>query len=103
MLLRIILNLMSHSTTDQPVTLDSLHSGQLAVVSEIKGEEPQLVRLRIMGLCIGQGVHVLREGSRMIVCAGGTRIGLAGGVARAVAVRLIDESSVEDQVEMELP
>lgn len=71
------------------VTLDRLPVGQPAIVSDIEGEEPQLVRLRVMGLCIGQGVHTIRGGSRMIVCAGGTRIGITSEVARAVTVRPI--------------
>lgn len=72
------------------VTLDRLPVGQPAIVSDIVGEEPQLVRLRVMGLCIGQGVHTIRGGSRIIVCAGGTRIGMSREVARAVTVRPID-------------
>lgn len=72
------------------LTLDRLPVGRPAIVSDIDGDEPQLVRLRVMGLCIGQGVHTIRGGGRMIVCAGGTRIGMTSEVARAVTVRPIE-------------
>lgn len=74
------------------ITLDRLPVGQPAMVVDIAGDEPQLVRLRVMGLCVGQGVHTLRQGTRIIVCAGGTRIGLMDEVARAVTVRPLDEA-----------
>ena len=79
---------MNHSATETDLqTLDRLPVGRPAIVTDIAGDEPQLVRLRVMGLCIGQGVHTMRAGSRMIVCAGGTRIGLTRDVARAITVR----------------
>ena len=71
----------------QLATLDRLPVGQPAIVIDVAGGEPQLVRLRVMGLCVGRGVHTMRAGSRMIVCAGGTRIGLTRDVARAITVR----------------
>ena len=73
-------------------SLDRLPLGQPAIVADIAGDGPELVRLRIMGLCIGSGVHTLRTGSRMIVCVGGTRIGLTREVASAVKVRPLDET-----------
>ena len=76
----------SAASTDL-LTLDALPVGRPALVTDIAGDEPQLVRLRVMGLCIGQGVHTMRAGSRMIICAGGTRIGLTRDIARAITVR----------------
>jgi len=73
-------------------TLDRLPVGQPAIVADIMGDGYELVRLRVMGLCIGSGVHTLRSGSRMIVCVGGTRIGLTSEVAAAVTVRPLDET-----------
>lgn len=72
------------------LTLDRLPVGQPAIVTKLTGDEPQLVRLRVMGLCIGQGVHTIRGGGRLIVCAGGTRIGLTREVAQAVTVRPLE-------------
>ena len=69
------------------VTLDRLNLGEHATVREINGDQEELIRLRVMGLCIGQCVHPLRTGRRMIVCVGGRRIGLADDVARAVLVQ----------------
>lgn len=73
-------------------TLDRLPVGQPAIVADMAGEGHELIRLRIMGLCVGSGVHTLRSGSRMIVCVGGTRIGLTSEVAAAVTVRPLDET-----------
>ena len=75
--------------TDAPAatTLDLLRVGEAGVVQEVVGDGPELVRLRVMGVCAGQGVHALRGGPRMIVCVGGTRIGLDRSVARCVRVR----------------
>lgn len=89
MLLRTVLNsaLAASAANSQLATLDRLPVGQPAIVVDVAGDEPQLVRLRVMGLCVGQGVHTMRAGSRMIVCAGGTRIGLTRDVARAITVR----------------
>ena len=67
-------------------TLDALRVGQAAVVREVVGDGPELTRLRVMGVCAGQGVHTLRGGPRMVVCVGGTRIGLDREVARRVHI-----------------
>ena len=67
-------------------TLDRLAVGEHATVRDITGDRQELVRLRVMGLCVGQCVHALRTGRRMIVCVGGSRIGLSDEVARAVVV-----------------
>ncbi len=75
------------------MTLDRLPVGRPAVVREIIGDEPAMLRLRVMGLFVGSGVHTLRGGSRMIVCVGGTRIGLAGEIARAVTVEPLPEQA----------
>lgn len=73
-------------------TLDRLPVGEAAVVQEVVGDGPELLRLRVMGVCGGQGVHVLRSGARMIVCVGGTRLGIDRDVARCVRVTQVDPS-----------
>ena len=88
-LLRIVLNSLQLRDC---ITLDRLPVGQPAIVEAIDGDGPELVRLRIMGLCIGGGVHTLRSGSRMIVCVSGTRIGLTDEVAAAVTVQPLEET-----------
>ena len=77
------------------VTLDALRVGDAAVVREVVGDGPELVRLRVMGVCAGQGVHALRTGPRMIVCVGGTRIGLDREVAKCVQVTPLTPAALE--------
>lgn len=76
----------------QVTTLDRLLIGKAAVVREVIGDEPELVRLRVMGVCGGQGVHVLRSGPRMVVCVGGTRLGIDRRVASCVEIVEVDPS-----------
>ena len=83
-----------HSRASAEVeTLDRLPVGQTAIVESVQGDAEELIRLRVMGVCQGQGVHVLRPGSRMIVCVGGTRLGLDRRVAASVRVRAVDPSN----------
>ena len=49
---------------DAVVTLDALRVGDAAVVREVVGDGPELIRLRVMGVCAGQGVHALRTSGR---------------------------------------
>lgn len=75
------------------VSLDRLPVGRPAIVRSIAGEAPEMLRLRVMGLCVGQGVHTMRQGSRLIVCVGGTRLGLDSRVAASVHVEPLPETA----------
>jgi Fe2+ transport system protein FeoA len=45
-----------------------------------------MIRLKTMGMHPGRAVRVLRQGSRLVVTCGGTRIGLSSTVAEHVYV-----------------
>lgn len=70
----------------ETVSLDRLPKGMPAVVSAVRVEDEELARMQAMGVCEGRPIHVMRAGSRMIVCAAGTRIGLDRKLAAAVTV-----------------
>jgi len=72
----------------QTISLDRLPVGQLAVVVGIVAVDADLERLKIMGLCENAPVHILRTGSRMVVCVRGTRLGLSSTIASAVVVEI---------------
>ncbi len=77
---------MSTQTPASPVTLDQLPAGEMAVVRHVGSDLLDLERLKVMGLCEGQTVKVMRAGERMIVCCCGTRIGLSRHLARQITL-----------------
>lgn len=68
------------------MTLDRLPVDQPAVVSRVDVVGDEIGRMQAMGVCEGRPIHTVRAGSRMVVCAAGTRIGLDRTLARAVIV-----------------
>jgi len=69
-----------------PITLDLLPPETAAMVRHVGSDLLDLERLKVMGLCEGQSVRVLRTGERMIVCCCGTRIGMSRHLARQISV-----------------
>lgn len=80
------MNLNSDPSPAPSVTLDRLPLGDPAVVLGVDAEDEEVARLQAMGICDGRPIHTLRLGRRMIVCAAGTRIGLAQDLAKAIRV-----------------
>lgn len=70
----------------ETVSLDRLPKGVPAVISAVRVSDEELARMQAMGVCEGRPIHVMRAGSRMIVCAAGTRIGLDRKLAAEVTV-----------------
>ncbi len=69
-----------------PMTLDQLPTGKMAAVRHVGSDLLDLARLKVMGLCEGQSVKVMRTGPRMIVCCCGTRIGMSQHLARQITL-----------------
>ena|SRR5690606_30940881 len=97
-LLRMVLNASASPAPTEAtgaglVSLDRLPVGKAAIVRSISGEAPEMLRLRVMGLCVGHGVHTLRQGTRLIVCVGGTRLGLDSRVAASVQVEPVPDTA----------
>jgi len=77
---------MSISPSANPFTLDRLPVGQMATVRHVGSDLLDLERLKVMGLCEGQTVKVMRAGERMIVCCCGTRIGMSRHLAQQITL-----------------
>ncbi|MCC6679553.1 MAG: ferrous iron transport protein A [Phycisphaeraceae bacterium] len=73
--------------------LEQLQVEQSAAVVLMKdAENPMMIRLKTMGLHEGRAVRMLRQGSRLVIQCGGTRIGMSAEVARLVLVKTMDSS-----------
>lgn len=66
---------------------DRLASGECGLICEIDGDHEDVERLKVMGICLGRRLHVIKRGDPMIVSVMGTRLGIAGRLARHVLVR----------------
>lgn len=71
--------------------LDQLPIGQTAAIVRMNDQDNvMMIRLKTMGMHEGRAVRMLRQGSRLMVQCGGTRIGLSAEVARLVFVKPIE-------------
>ena len=67
--------------------LHQLKANQHAIIISMDEQDhAMLIRLKTMGMCPGRSVRVIRQGSRLIVTCGGTRIGLSAVVAQHIRV-----------------
>jgi Fe2+ transport system protein FeoA len=82
---------MAIQTPKSFFTLSHLPTGVRAVVKHVGSDLLDLERLKVMGLCEGQTVRVLRGGDRLIVCSCGTRIGMSRNLAEQITVEPITE------------
>lgn len=82
---------MSNQTSKSFFTLSHLPTGVRAVVKHVGSDLLDLERLKVMGLCEGQTVRVLRGGDRLIVCSCGTRIGMSRHLAEQITVEPVAE------------
>lgn len=76
-------------TTTQPgeIGLNRLPADANAVIVRMdETDHAMMIRLKTMGMHPGRAVRVLRQGSRLVVTCGGTRIGLSATVAEHVYV-----------------
>ena len=85
-MLRMVLNSDNSPAAADPVTLDRLPVDVPAVVSRVDAAHEEVERMKAMGVCEGRPIHTVRAGSRMVVCAAGTRIGLDRKLAAAITV-----------------
>ena len=54
------------------------------MICDIEGDHEDIERLKTMGVCLGRRLHVVKSGDPMIVSVMGTRLGIAGRLARHV-------------------
>jgi len=75
-----------------------LSAGECGLICAIEGEREDLERLKVMGLCLGRRLHVIKPGDPMVVSVMGTRIGIARELAEYVSVRAdIGQFCAEDR------
>lgn len=75
------------AASGQEVGLDKLPADTSAVIVRMdETDHAMVIRLKTMGMHPGRAVRVLRQGSRLVVTCGGTRIGLSATVAEHVYV-----------------
>lgn len=73
--------------TPQEIGLNKLPTDTSAVIVRMdETDHAMMIRLKTMGMHPGRAVRVLRQGSRLVVTCGGTRIGLSATVAEHVYV-----------------
>ena len=70
-----------------PVSAAQMPAGQCGLICEIRGDQEDIERLKVMGLCLGRRLHVIKNGDPMIVSVMGTRIGLARALGECVSVQ----------------
>lgn len=69
------------------VSLEQMPAGWTGVIRRMdETDHAMLIRLKTMGMHPGRAVRVLRQGSRLVVTCGGTRIGLSATVAQHIRV-----------------
>jgi Fe2+ transport system protein FeoA len=69
------------------IPLTDLPAGNEALVTRmLEADHAMLIRLKTMGMHEGRRIRLVRQGSRVIVSCGPTRIGLSAEVARHVRV-----------------
>ena len=75
-----------------------LPAGACGLICGIEGDREDVERLKVMGLCLGRRLHVIKSGNPLIVSVMGTRIGLARELAEFVSVRAdVGQACIEDQ------
>lgn len=77
---------------------DRLVAGECGLICDIEGIQEDIERLKVMGLCLGRRLHVIKAGDPMIVSVMGTRLGIARDLAACVSVRAdVGHFCVEDR------
>ncbi len=68
-----------------------LAAGECGLICDIDGDHEDIERLKTMGVCLGRRLHVVKSGDPMIVSVMGTRLGIAGRLARHVFLKPDDD------------
>ena len=85
------------SESDQGLPANRLSAGECGLICDIDGDHEDIERLKTMGVCLGRRLHVVKSGDPMIVSVMGTRLGIAGRLARHVFLRPDDNYSCHER------
>lgn len=72
---------------DEGLPANELASGECGLICRIDGDHEDIERLKVMGLCLGRRLHIVKSGDPMIVSVMGTRLGIAERLSGHVFVR----------------
>lgn len=70
------------------VSLDALTPRVCAVVRSIETDDEEMQRLKMLGVCVGRRVELVRSGDPLILRIFGSRLGLSAELAARVRVEL---------------
>lgn len=76
---------LSHNTE---IPLTRLQPGQCAVVRRVENESEDADRLKMLGVCVGRRVEVVRAGDPLIIRIFSSRIGISSSLAEGVWLEL---------------
>lgn len=71
---------------DVEVALDDLPQNHCAFVRRVDGSSEDSDRLKVMGICIGRRVQLIKKGDPMIVRVLGSRLGISARLGHRVIV-----------------
>ncbi len=69
------------------VPLTDLPAGRCGWVVDVEAAGEDTERLKVMGVCSGRKVRLVRRGDPMILCVWGTRVGVSRRLAQQVYVQ----------------
>ena len=72
------------STTPVEMRLSELAPRTCAIVRRIETENEDIQRLKMLGICIGRRVEVIKPGNPLIVRVFNTRLGISASLASCV-------------------
>jgi Fe2+ transport system protein FeoA len=77
------------------VRLNELPPQVCGIVREIETDDEETERLKMLGVCPGRRVELVRAGDPLILKIFGTRLGLAGSLAMRVSVEICGPENCE--------
>ena len=72
------------STILSETRLDKLPPRMCAIVHRIETESEDMQRLKMLGICVGRRVEVVKPGDPLIVQVFGTRLGISASLASRI-------------------
>jgi len=75
---------MKMGTTPQEMRLDKLPPRTCAIVCRVETENEDVKRLKMLGICVGRRVEVVKPGDPLIVRVFSTRLGISASLASRV-------------------
>jgi Fe2+ transport system protein FeoA len=79
-------------TADRTTPLARMPVGACGTVADVDASARDVERLKVMGLCVGRRVGMLKQGNPLVVRCVGSRLGLSRDLAEMVEVRLEAEA-----------